>query len=107
MGQAADLVILGGTIEPIAAPASPSRDAVAIRDGRIASVASSAAARELIGPATEVVELRGETVLPGFQDAHIHPIEGGLLAYRCDLHALTDVDDYLEGRRTGRRRHPE
>ena len=107
MGEAADLVILGGTIEPIARPASPSHDAVAIRDERIAAVGSSADLRELIGPSTEVVELRGETVLPGFQDAHIHPIEGGLLADRCDLHALGDVDAYLEAIRAYAAAHPE
>ena len=107
MGEAADLVILGGTIEPIARPASPSHDAVAIRDERIAAVGSSADLRELIGPSTEVVELRGETVLPGFQDAHIHPIEGGLLADRCDLHALGDVGAYLEAIRAYAAAHPE
>jgi predicted amidohydrolase YtcJ len=107
MRGTADLVILGGSIEPIATPASPSRDAVAIRAGRISSVGSSADVRELIGPATEVVELRGETVLPGFQDAHIHPIEGGLLADRCDLHALTDVDAYLDAIRAHADAHPE
>lgn len=107
MGEAADLVILGGSIEPISVPASPLRDAVAIRHGRIAAIGSSAGLRELIGPATGVVELRGETVLPGFQDAHVHPIEGGLLADRCDLHALGDVDAYLEAIRAYAAAHSE
>jgi hypothetical protein len=107
MGEAADLVILGGSIEPIAAAASPLRDAVAVRGGRIASIGPSADVRGLIGPSTELVELDGETVLPGFQDAHIHPIEGGLLADRCDLHALADADAYLAAIRAYADAHPE
>ena len=106
MDEAADLVILGGSIEPIATPTHPDRDAMAVRGGRIAAIGSSAELRALIGPATDVVQLRGETVLPGFQDAHIHPIEGGLLADRCDLHALTDAGAYLEAIRTYADAHP-
>lgn len=107
MNGAADLVIVGGSVEPIVAPASPSCDAVAVRGGRITAVGSSADLRELIGPSTEVVALHGESVLPGFQDAHIHPIEGGLLAERCDLHALTDADGYLEAIAAYTRAHPD
>jgi predicted amidohydrolase YtcJ len=107
MGEAADLVILGGSIDPIAAPESPRHDAVAVRGERIAAIGASADLRGLIGPSTEVMELHGETVLPGFQDAHIHPIEGGLLADRCDLHALADAGAYLEAIRTYAEAHPE
>jgi len=107
VAEPADLVILGGSIEPIAAPANPRHDAVAIGGGRIAAIGASGDLRGLIGPATEVVELHGETVLPGFQDAHIHPIEGGLLVDRCDLHALADADAYLEAIRTYADAHPE
>jgi len=107
MGGAADLVILGGSIEPIATPANSHDDAVAIRGGRIVAIGASDDLRALIGPGTEVVELQGETVLPGFQDAHIHPIEGGLLADRCDLHALTDAGAYLEAIRAYADGHPE
>ncbi|HSJ00324.1 MAG TPA: amidohydrolase [Patescibacteria group bacterium] len=107
MSEAADLVVLGGSLEPIAAPPAPDRDALAVRGGRIVAIGASADLRALIGPATEVVELSGETVLPGFQDAHIHPIEGGLLADRCDLHALTDADAYVAAIRAYADAHPE
>ena len=107
MADEADLVIVGGSIEPIATAADPGRDALAVSGGRIVEVGSAADVRGRIGPATEVVELHGETVVPGFQDAHIHPIEGGLLADRCDLHALTDVDAYLGAIRAYASAHPE
>ena len=78
---------MGGRIEPIASRRQPA-DAVAVRNGRIVAVGTTAEIREWIGRTTEVVALDGGTLLPGFQDAHVHPISGGLLANRCDLHDL-------------------
>ncbi len=47
-----------------------------------------------IGSTTRVVELRGRTVLPGFQDAHVHPPESGLDELRCDLREPDDRVPY-------------
>ena len=58
--------------------------AVAVLDGRIIAVGDDEV-RELIGPGTEVVDLKGRMLVPGFQDAHVHPIWGGLDMLRCDL----------------------
>lgn len=91
----ADLVFLNASVEAIAPRAAPA-DAVAVRDGRIIAVGSVAEVRERVGARTDVVELDGETLLPGFGDAHIHPIEGGLLADRCDLHSVTDASECVE-----------
>ena len=69
-------------------------EAVAVRGGRIAAVGSSA---ELGGlSAARVVELEGRTVLPGFQDAHLHPFAGGMLAIVCNLHETGSAEDCLE-----------
>ncbi|MFI5932276.1 amidohydrolase [Actinoplanes sp. NPDC051494] len=51
--------------------------------------------RSLAGPGTEVVDLRGRLLLPGFQDAHVHPVLGGLELGLCDLSGTTDVGEYL------------
>jgi predicted amidohydrolase YtcJ len=102
----ADLVITGASLEPMTGQPAPA-DALAVRDGRIVALGDAADLRALVGPATEVVELAGETVLPGFQDAHVHPIEGGLLADRCDLHALSDADAYLRAIRAFADAHAE
>ncbi len=90
----ADLAFLGARVEAIA-PGAPPAAALAVRGGRIVAVGSVNNVCEVIGPETEVIELAGETLLPGFQDAHIHPIEGGLLVDRCDLHSLADTGEYL------------
>jgi predicted amidohydrolase YtcJ len=93
MGQAADLAILGGTLEVIDDRSEPA-DALAVLDGRILAVGPSDVVRDLCGPATQLIELNGETVIAGFQDAHIHPIPGGMLRDRCDLHHLPDAVAY-------------
>ena len=56
---------------------------VAVRAGRV--VAVSADAVGLAGPRTETVDLAGGLLLPGFVDAHVHPVQGGLERMRCDL----------------------
>jgi predicted amidohydrolase YtcJ len=91
----ADLVFLGATVETMVDGGEPA-DAVAVRDGRIAHVGRVADVRRWIGPATDVVEMSGASLLPGFQDAHVHPISGGLLSRECDLHDLADAPAYLE-----------
>lgn len=102
----ADLVVRGATVEAIS-HRSTVADCVAVRDGRMVAVGSTDDMRDWIGPATEILDLSGETLLPGFQDAHIHPIDGGLLGDRCDLHSLADADAYLRAIAAYADAHPE
>lgn len=104
-GGDADLAFVGASVERIVA--GPPADAVAVRDGRILAVGTRREVRPLIGPRTELVELGGETLLPGFGDAHIHPIEGGMLSDRCDLHDLLDPPGYLDAIAAYADAHPD
>jgi len=81
--------------------------AVAVTDGQITAVGTDAKVRELIGPRTHVLDLAGRMLLPGFQDAHVHPVLGGLDMLLCDLHDLSDAADYLRAIRDYAERHPE
>lgn len=88
----ADLVFTGGPV--FTADTVRSRtDAVAVLNGRIVAVGSPQVA-ELIGPSTEVVDLAGRLLIPGFQDAHIHPVGGGMELLRCNLADSHDVSEY-------------
>ncbi|WP_243795727.1 amidohydrolase [Saccharopolyspora gloriosae] len=69
-------------------------DALAVRDRRIVAL-GSADVDALITDRTEVIQLRGRLLLPGFQDAHAHPVFGGLLRLRCDLMEAADAADCL------------
>ncbi|HYC31451.1 MAG TPA: amidohydrolase family protein [Gemmatimonadales bacterium] len=64
-------------------------EAVGVRGGRIVYVGGDSLPAGLVGPATEMVDLAGGMVLPGFQDAHVHPISSGIELGECRLHDLT------------------
>jgi predicted amidohydrolase YtcJ len=68
---AADLAIVGGAVLTVD-PQMPRAEAIAIRDGVITLVGSDEDVRQVIGPATQVLDAAGGTVLPGFVDAHNH-----------------------------------
>ena len=102
----ADLILTGGRIFT-ADPARSWAQALAVRDGRIVAVGGDPAIRPLAGPRTRVIELRGRTVTPGFQDAHAHPIHAGLTRGRCELHAADGLDQYLALIATYAASHPE
>ena len=81
--------------------------AMAVRDGRIVAVGPDAAVAAHIGPRTRVIALRGRTVTPGFQDAHVHPVHGGLARMRCELHETTGLADYERIIAEYARTHPD
>jgi predicted amidohydrolase YtcJ len=84
----ADLVFHGGSVFSAGAV---STDAVAVRSGLIVGVGD---VRDLVGPETELVGLDGRLLLPGFQDAHIHAVMGGVELGQCDLTGTTDLAEY-------------
>src|SRR6204780_3816161 len=96
----ADLVLGGGKVRP---PAHPSgfAQALAVRGGTILAVGADDEIRELTGPGTRVIDLRGRLALPAFGDAHVHAVAGGLESLRCNLvglrtrhECLAAVSDY-------------
>lgn len=68
----ADLVVRGAVVHTVDA-IRPRATAFAVTAGRFVAVGSDADIAPHIGPATRVLELRGKTIVPGFNDAHIHP----------------------------------
>jgi predicted amidohydrolase YtcJ len=104
-GRPADLVLTGGAVYTVDA-ARTWAQAVAISGGRIAAVGTDAEMRPHVGPRTEVVNLRGRMVLPGFQDAHVHASGGGLERSQCDLTSEHTREGYLAAIRSYAGRKP-
>ncbi len=77
-------------------PGYPQATAVAIRDGRILAVGSDAELEPLAGSNTQIIDLKGRLVLPGFTDCHIHFLE---YALRRSQVILDGVEDWQEVRR--------
>jgi len=103
---AADLALTGGKIYTVDSARSWA-EAVAIKDGRIVFVGSSADANDFIGDNTKVVDLKGRMVVPGFQDAHVHPISAGVEANACNLNGLENVDAYIAAIKKYADEHPD
>jgi predicted amidohydrolase YtcJ len=80
-------------------------DAVATRDGVIVALGHDA--RERRGPRTEVVEVRGGSLLPGFRDGHLHPLDGGAELLDCDLVDSADVEEVRRRLRAYDRERPD
>jgi len=76
LSQNADTILVNGKILTVDSHFS-TRNALAIRDGKITAVGSNADARKQAGPRTRVIDLQGRTVIPGFIDSHIHAIRAG------------------------------
>ncbi len=115
MSRQADLVFTGGPVYTVdvarglmvpatAADGRPA-SAVAVTGGRIDAVGGSddGQVAELTGPHTQVIDLRGRPLLPGFQDAHVHPAFAGITMIGCNLigaaslaEALARISQYAE-----------
>ncbi|MGC2322818.1 MAG: amidohydrolase [Terriglobales bacterium] len=75
--------------------------AIAVRDGRIVAVGSDADIQKLKGKRTQVVDLGGHFVMPGFNDAHVHLANAGFGKLTVDLtgvHSLAEMQERIAAR---------
>jgi predicted amidohydrolase YtcJ len=123
-----DAILTGGIIHTID-PAAPRASALAIVGDSILAVGDDAAIGALAGPSTQHVRLSGRTVVPGFNDSHIHLWKEGMLLTQVNARpaaapsvealvdafaaraASTPAGQWIEGRgydeiRLDERRHP-
>ena len=85
-----DVVFVNGAV--FSGTGSPAHgQAVAISGDRISAVVPESEAAALIGPSTRVIDLDGALLAPGFQDAHIHPVGGGVELLQCNLTEAADA----------------
>jgi predicted amidohydrolase YtcJ len=106
MPASVDTVFVGGSLFT-AGQQSSRRGALAVLDGRIVAIGSDDDVRELVGPGTDVVDLAGGLLAPGFQDAHVHPISAGVTMLRCELHGAESADETFDRIREYVSTHPD
>jgi predicted amidohydrolase YtcJ len=68
-------------------------EAIAVRGDRIQAVGKTVDMEKLKGPQTQVVDLGGHFVMPGFNDAHLHLDEAGTMKLSVDLTGVKSLDD--------------
>jgi hypothetical protein len=78
---AADLILTGGKVKTPTGWA----EALAVRDGVIIAVGTAEEIDALRIWRTQLIDLKGDTVLPGLHDTHVHPLYAGLSARRCQI----------------------
>ncbi|MFT8777149.1 MAG: amidohydrolase [Gluconacetobacter liquefaciens] len=102
----ADTIMTGGKI--FRGLGLPLAEAVAISGTRIVAVGSDALVFELAGPATRRIDLGGRLAVPGFNDAHQHPLPLGLMMGQVNLRPeyVRTLDQLLEAIRAEARRLP-
>jgi len=83
------------------------KEAVAVRANQILKVGSNREIMRMRRPQTVTIDARGAAVLPGFNDAHLHLVEGGLALEGVDLTGATSVQDAVERVRTWTDAHPD
>jgi predicted amidohydrolase YtcJ len=90
-----DLVLINGKILTMDASSSIA-EAIAVRDGKILAVGSSASIKALIGAQTRVLDVAGKTVVPGLIDTHAHFKAAGMADYVVNMSRAKTVAEALD-----------
>ena len=100
-GPKADVVFVHGNVYT-GVPANSQfssilrEEAIAVRGDRIQAVGNNAEIEKLKGPQTQVVDLGGHFLMPGFNDAHMHLADAGLQKLSVDLTGVKSLDEMRE-----------
>ena len=90
--ESADLLLISAAVYTVN-PDKPWAEAVAIRDGIIVGVGSNKEITSRFEGPTDVLD--GRMLLPGFHDAHLHLLAGGIQLLQCDLAGRASVPALL------------
>ncbi len=71
-------------------------EAIAVRGDRILAVGTNLEIEKLKGPHTQVVDLAGHFVMPGFNDAHLHLADAGSQKLTVNLVGVKNVEEFRE-----------
>ncbi|HNW33927.1 MAG TPA: amidohydrolase [Candidatus Ozemobacteraceae bacterium] len=103
----ADIILIHARLWPGRTAVRPRPDkAIAITDDRISWIGDSDSYAVRRGPGTEVIDLCGALVIPGFRDAHLHPMIGAIDLIECRLSGPAEPALYLAQLREYAARHP-
>ena len=92
---AADLIIVNGNMHTMDRN-HPTAEAIAIDGNRIIAVGSNDEIKKLAGANTKVIDAKGQLVLPGFNDAHVHFMSGGFQLSSVDLRDANTPQEFAE-----------
>jgi predicted amidohydrolase YtcJ len=91
----ADLIVVNAKVRTMDA-SKPSAEAVAVLDNKIIAVGSNEEIRALVGEKTQTIDAGGKLLLPGFNDSHVHFLDGGLQLSSVDLRDAKSPAEFAE-----------
>jgi predicted amidohydrolase YtcJ len=103
---AVDLIVINGHVYQ-ANGTDDLAEAVAVRGNKVVRVGSNREIQRLRRAQTTVIDAQGGAVLPGFNDAHAHLLNGGLALDQVDLSEATSVDEVKDTIRVWAESHPD
>ena len=90
----ADLIVRNAHIWTVN-PQQPQAEALAVLNGRFVAVGTEAAVMRWQGPHTRIVDAKGNRLLPGFNDAHVHFSDGGAGLSAVQLTGVTSLEEFV------------
>jgi predicted amidohydrolase YtcJ len=93
-GQDATLAVVNARVWT-GNPARPWAEAIAAQGENILEVGTVEAVRKLVGPGTRVIDAHGQMLVPGFIDAHVHFLEGGLSLASVQLRDVRTKEEFV------------
>jgi predicted amidohydrolase YtcJ len=93
--EVTDMILLNGNIWTVN-PDQPWAEALAVEGGKILQVGSTSEIKKLAGAKTQIIDLRGDLVLPGFIDSHTHFLDGGFSLLRINLREAGSKEEFIE-----------
>ena len=89
-----DLVVYNANIRTMDAKRTVGRS-IAVLNGKIVAIGSDADTKALIGAKTRVIDAKGKTIIPGFNDAHVHFMETGSQLSSVDLRDAKTPEEFV------------
>ncbi|GIU81530.1 MAG: hypothetical protein KatS3mg006_0594 [Pyrinomonadaceae bacterium] len=90
----ADLAVINAKVRTMD-DAKPQAEAIAVWGNKIVAVGSNEEIKALIGDKTKVIDAKGRLVLPGFNDSHLHFMEGGASLSSVDLRDAKSPEEFV------------
>lgn len=90
----ADLVLLNGSIWTVN-PDQPWAEAISVKDEIILDVGRTDTIKKMIGDKTQIIDLKGALVLPGFIDSHTHFLDGGFALSSIQLREAGSREEFI------------
>jgi predicted amidohydrolase YtcJ len=92
-GTDADLVIINADVRTMTKNV-PRATSVAIRGNKIVSIGDREKIEMRVGPKTRTIDAKGKLVLPGFNDSHVHFLDGGFSLSNINLRDAATPEEF-------------